>query len=387
MNSQTPAHVPLLDLKREFAALQHSINARLTAAMAHQEWILGPEVREFEGEFGKMLKVEHAIGTSSGTEALLLALRALALKQTNEEYWTKHDEVVTTSFSFTATGDTILRAGATPVFLDIDPLTYNIDLDLLEKYVTVSSRVRALVIVHLFGRSVDMDRVKRIAASRNIPIVEDVAQACGSRWGEQQCGAMGTVGAFSFFPSKNLGAFGDAGLVTTNDSELAELIRMLCRHGGKDKYDVQHIGYNARLDTLQAAILLGKLPFLADFNSRRRGIASRYSSALGGLSGIETPPDEQGHVYHQYTIRVHNELRDPFKRFLDTNQIGSAVYYPVPLHRMRVFDGRSIVPAPCPEAERAAREVLSLPIEPLLEPWEIERVLSLTRAFFQSAHP
>ena len=195
------------------------------------------------------------------------------------------------------------------------------------------------------------------------------------------------MGAFSFFPSKNLGAFGDAGLVTTNNAELAEIIRILCRHGGKDKYDVQHIGYNARLDTLQAAILLGKFPFLADFNCRRRRIAERYSSALGGLSGIETPRDEQGHVYHQYTVRVRNELRDPFKRFLDANKIGSAVYYPVPLHRMKVFEGRSIVPAPCPEAERAAREVLSLPIEPLLEPWEIERVLSLTQEFFHLSHP
>lgn len=377
--------MPLLDLKREFALIQDSINARLAAAMAHQEWILGPEVREFEREFSQLLNVEHAIGTSSGTEALLLALRALALKHTKAEYWSREDEVVTTSFSFTATGDTVLRAGATPVFLDIDPLTYNIDLDLLERYVAQSARIRAIVVVHLFGRSVDMDRVNRIAAPRGIHVIEDVAQACGARWGDHQCGTMGTVGAFSFFPSKNLGAFGDAGLVTTNDAELADLTRMLCRHGGKDKYDVQHIGYNARLDTLQAAILLAKLPFLGEFNRKRRSIAERYSGALGDIAGIETPRHNDGHVYHQYTIRVGNGQRDAYKRFLDTNNIGSAVYYPVPLHLMKVFHERSIVPSACPEAERAAREVVSLPIEPLLEPGEVERVISVTRDFFTSA--
>jgi len=384
MTAQDNFPVPLLDLKRQFAALRDAIDARLSSAMAHQEWILGPEVREFESMFAKLLKVEHAIGTSSGTEALLIALRALALEHTSSEYWTTQDEVVTTAFSFTATGDTILRAGATPVFLDVDPLTCNMNLDLLEEYVTRTPHVRAIVVVHLYGRPIDMERVARIAAPRRIHVIEDVAQACGAKSGIHQCGGMGTVGAFSFFPSKNLGAFGDAGLVSTNDGKLAETARMLCRHGGKDKYNVEYVGYNARLDTLQAAILLAKLPFLADFNKRRRAIADMYTQGFAGLRGVETPPDEEGHVYHQYTIRVLHGRRDEYKSFLDTHRIGSAVYYPVPLHLMKVFHDRSKIPFACPEAERAAREVLSIPIEPLLDPWEVERVITVTRQFFHS---
>jgi dTDP-4-amino-4,6-dideoxygalactose transaminase len=385
MPSQKNGPVPLLDLKREFSFLRDAINSRLALAMDHQEWILGPEVREFERAFANLTKVEYAVGTSSGTEALLIALRALALKHTNAEYWEKRDEVVTTSFSFTATGDTIIRAGATPVFLDIDPLTCNVNLDLLEEYVSRSPHVRAIVIVHLFGRPIDMERVRRIATSRNIHVVEDVAQACGASQKGQPCGGIGAVGAFSFFPSKNLGAFGDAGLVVTNDVETENLVRMLCRHGGKDKYDARHIGYNARLDTLQAAVLLAKLPFLSEFNARRRSIARRYTDGLTGLVGLEAPPDDEGHVYHQYTIRVHGERRDEFRAFLADQGVGTAVYYPVPLHLMRVFESRSIVPSPCREAERAAREVLSLPIEPLLEDWEVEKVISLSRMFFSGA--
>jgi UDP-2-acetamido-2-deoxy-ribo-hexuluronate aminotransferase len=375
--------VPLLDLKREYQFLKLAIDAALQRILEHQTWILGPEVAKFERAFGANVGAKHVIGVSSGTEALVLALRALSLHKIGEEYWTPDDRVVTTAFSFTATGDAIIRARATPVFLDIDPCTCNLDLNLLEAYLKKDSRVRAVIGVHLYGQSLDLERLHKMLSSRGIALIEDVAQACGSVSGGSHCGTVGDLGAFSFFPSKNLGAFGDAGGVTTNNDELAELVRILTKHGGKDKYDVQHIGYNARLDTMQAAILLAKLPVLAEFNSRRRLIARRYNEALSDLRGLTTPAtDGVQHVYHQYTVRVKDGRRDEFKAFLDKEKIGCMVYYPVPLPRMKLFVGYSLVPNPCLEAEKASGEVLSLPIEPLLTAEEVERVVSVVRSFF-----
>lgn len=381
--SESRDTVPLLDLKREYDFMKPAIDEALKAILLHQTWILGPEVALFEQRFSEYIGARFCIGASSGTEALLLALRAIALHTKGEEYFNEQDEIVTTAFSFTATGDTILRSRATPVFLDIDPNTYNIDLTLLENYLATSDgRVKAVIVVHLYGQCVDADKLQSIAKKYGVKIIEDIAQACGASWNGMKCGTIGDVGAFSFFPSKNLGAFGDAGMVTTSDPELADLIRILTKHGGKDKYDVQHIGYNARLDTIQAAILLAKLPYLEQFNQRRQAIAANYNREFSELLYVK-PPLTAGphHVYHQFTVSIPGGRRQEFKAHLDAQGITSMVYYPVPLHRMKVFQTRSKVPVECSHAEQAAEEVISLPIEPLLTDSEITRVIEAVSSF------
>jgi UDP-2-acetamido-2-deoxy-ribo-hexuluronate aminotransferase len=381
--SASSSPVPLLDLRREYVFMKEAIDAALNKILTHQTWILGPEVEAFEKLFCDFNGSKYGIGTSSGTEALLLALRALALMDSGDEYWSERDEVVTTAFSFTATGDTILRSRATPVFLDVDPCTFNIDLEKLDDYLASSNgRVRAVIAVHLYGRSIDQDKLRAVVNRHGVRLIEDVAQACGSSWNGRRCGAVGDIGAFSFFPSKNLGAFGDAGMVTTDDPDLAHYVRILTKHGGKDKYDVQHIGYNARLDTIQAAVLLAKLPYLNMLNTKRQAIAAAYNKALQDVPDIVTPGESgEHHCYHQYTIRVLHGRRDALKAHLDKHNIASMVYYPVPMSSMRVFSGRAKIPAPCMEAERAASEVLSLPIEPLLTEDEISRVITAVRGF------
>ena len=362
--------------------MKDAIDGALSRILSHQTWILGPEVGEFEGKFAEFIGARHAVGASSGTEALLLALRAISLTAYGNEYFTREDEVVTTAFSFTATGDTILRAGATPVFLDIDPESFCLDLDILERYLRDnSSKVKAIIPVHLYGRAIDGDRLRSITSHYKIAVVEDVAQACGSSWNGTQCGNIGDLGAFSFFPSKNLGGFGDAGMVTTNNEELAAAVRLLTKHGGKDKYNVEYIGYNARLDTIQAAVLLAKLPYLAEFNLNRRKIAARYNAAFSNHPLFKAPMTSgEHHVYHQYTVRAQNGSRENLKRQLELAGISTMVYYPTPLHAMKVFKDRSKVPYVCSEAEKAALEVFSLPIEPLLRDDEIERVISACNA-------
>ncbi|HAR94383.1 MAG TPA: hypothetical protein DCR97_00220 [Deltaproteobacteria bacterium] len=366
--------IPMLDLKREYEYMKEDIDAAIARCLQHQQWILGPDVEEFEGKVAEYIDVRHCIGASSGTDALVLALRALALKTKGQEYFDRSDLVITTPFTFTATGDAILRAGATPAFVDIDSKTFNIDPDLIRKFLSSLSsrdlvRVKGLLPVHLYGRSCEMDDIMAIANEYGLFVVEDVAQAFGGGWRGRKLGSIGTAGAFSFFPSKNLGGFGDAGMVSTNDDQIAELVRLLLKHGGKDKYNVDHIGYNARLDTLQAAVLLAKLKYVDEFNERRRRIASAYNELFGGSEGISVPMqgsecDLVRHVYHQYTIR-HPE-RDKFREYLETNGIDSMIYYPTPLHKMKLFDeGRSMVLERPVVAEEAARSVLSLPVEPL----------------------
>ncbi len=381
--SSNNSTVPLLDLKREYLLMKEAIDEALNKILNHQTWILGPEVAAFEKLFCEFNGSKYGIGVSSGTEALLLALRALALRDSGEEYWSEKDEVVTTAFSFTATGDTILRSRATPVFIDIDPCTFNIDLEKLDRYLaSAAGRVRAVIAVHLYGRSLDQDKLRAIVSRHGVRLIEDVAQACGSSWRGVRCGAAGDLAAFSFFPSKNLGAFGDAGIVTTNDPDLAHYVRILTKHGGKDKYDVQHIGYNARIDTIQAAVLLAKLPYLEMLNAKRQAVAAAYNRALKDVPGIVTPGESgEHHVYHQYTVRVLDGLRDGLRDHLERHNIGSMVYYPVPMSSMRVFNGRALVPAPCLEAQKAANEVLSLPIEPLLTEEELSRVIEAVRSF------
>lgn len=392
--------IPMLDLKLEYEYMKADIDTAIKKCLDHQKWILGPEVEELENKIAKYLGVKHCIGASSGTEALVLSLRALAIKLKDQEYFDKTDEIITTPFTFTATGDAVLRAGATPVFVDIDPVTYNIDPAKIREYLkseiqNPKSKIRGIIPVHLYGKPCNMDEIMDIAKEHNLFVLEDVAQAFGGAWRDKKLGSIGTAGTFSFFPSKNLGGFGDGGMVSTNDDELAELMRMLLKHGGKDKYNVDHIGYNARLDTLQAAILLAKFNHLDEFNKRKRNIAEIYNRELSGIDGLILPTGNSttqqlnnsstfyiidGHVYHQYTIRVLNGKRDSLQKHLKEKGIDTMVYYPVPLHKMKVFDGRCRVNGGLKESEKAVKEVLSLPMEPLVGQETIMKVVETIKS-------
>jgi dTDP-4-amino-4,6-dideoxygalactose transaminase len=377
--------VPILDLKLEFEYQKDDINTAINRCLEHQRWIMGPELKELEDILSEYLGVKHCIGVSSGTDALALSLRAWAIKLKGKEFFDETDEIITTPFTFTATGDAILRSGATPVYVDIDPQTFNLDPVEVRKYLlsAYSSKVIGMIPVHLYGQGADMDEFMNMAEEFDLFVLEDVAQAIGGKWKDKKLGSIGTAGAFSFFPSKNLGGFGDGGLVSTDCDRTAELVRMLLRHGGKDKYNVDHIGYNSRLDTLQAAIVLAKSKYLDEFNDKRRAIAKQYNEELSGISHLQTPLTlpEAYHVYHQYTVRT--SKRDELQAHLKNKGISTMVYYPFPLHKMKVFKGRmKLAGAGLPLSELASREVLSLPVEPLQCPENTGHVIDSVKEFF-----
>lgn len=386
----------MLDLKAEYLYMKQDIDAAIARCLEHQQWIFGPEVIEFEEEVARYVGVEHCIGTSSGTDALVAVLRALAIKTKSQEYFDRSDLIITTPFTFTATGDAILRAGATPLFVDIDPATYNIDPSKMREALDRpnmafhSSHIVGIIPVHLYGQSCQMDEIMSIAREYNLFVVEDCAQAFGAKWQKtgnaQKVGSIGDAGCFSFFPSKNLGAFGDGGAITTNDYELDDLIRMLIKHGGKDKYNVDHIGYNARIDTLQAAILLAKLKHIDNFNRRRCHIARSYTKGLKGTNGIVLPIAndlliDDRHVFHQFTLGIIDK-RNLLQAHLKKAGIDSMVYYPVSLHKMRVFDDRCLTYGELIETENATTCVLSLPIEPLFNEERISHIVKCTKELF-----
>lgn len=378
--------IPILDLKAQTFFLYSDIEKAIDEVIKKCNFILGEEVRFFEQDLKKYTETKHAIGVASGTDALLLSLRALAIKRRREEYWSKEDLIITTPFTFTATGDTILRSGATPLFVDINLETFNIDPAKIKEAVRAyKGKIVGIVSVHLYGLPCNMDEIMDIARENNLFVVEDCAQAFGAMYKGKKVGSFGDAGAFSFFPSKNLGAFGDAGAITTNDDELAEIITMLRVHGGKDKYNVEHIGYKARLDTLQAAVLLAKFKYIDEFNERRRKIAEAYNKELANIKSLVLPiaPMDSYHVYHQYTIRVENGKRDELQRYLKEKDIITMVYYPVPLHQMKVFEGRCKISGTLKNAEEACQSVLSLPVEPLFKENEIESVIWRLKEFLK----
>ncbi len=352
--------VPLLDLTAQYRPLRDEILAALTRVSDSQRFIMGPEIAALESELARMLDVTHAISVSSGTDALLLALMALGI--------TAGDEVVTSAYSFFATAGAISRLGARPVFVDTDPATFNIDPSLLEAAIT--TRTRAILPVHLFGQSADLDPIMAIAAKAGVPVVEDAAQAIGATYKSRLTGGIGTFGCFSFFPSKNLGAFGDAGLLTTNDAPLAARARQLRTHGAEPKYYHHIVGANFRMDELQAAVLRVKAPHLSAWTEARRLNARRYAKLFqdAGLTGraggvvlpIESPSSSSRHIYNQFVIRVQG--RDELKRHLDERGIGNEIYYPVPLHLQPCFAGLGHRAGDFPEAERAAADSLAIPI-------------------------
>lgn len=367
--------VRLLDLGRLYCSQKKEIDDSLAACLASQEWILGKPVALLEEKVAAYMGSAFGVGCASGTDALVLALRALALKTKGTEYFKRTDRIITSPFTFTATGDAILRAGATPAFVDIDPATFNLDMRKVDEALDAVEGVAGIIPVHLFGQPCDMEALRATAEAGKFFIVEDTAQSMGARWKGKYAASIGNAGCLSFFPSKNLGCFGDGGMVVTNDRELAETVRMLTKHGGKDKYNVDHIGYNSRLDTIQAAVLNARLPALEGLNASRRRIAERYLRQLKEEKKIALPvslPDAC-HVYNQFTVRVPGR-RDEVQKKLAERGVSSAVYYPMPLHRMRVFQGQSVVHGELAEAEKACEEVLSLPMDPLLEDREIDFV-------------
>ncbi|HOV21579.1 MAG TPA: DegT/DnrJ/EryC1/StrS family aminotransferase [bacterium] len=380
--------IPVVDLKLEYDYMKDEINSAIQKCLEHQKWILGPEVNDLEEKISNYLSVKYCIGTSSGTEALVLSLRGLAIKLKGREFFNKEDLIITTPFTFTATGDSILRSGATPLFVDVDLNTYNIDVSKIDDVLTKSpykGKIIGILPVHLYGLASNMDKIMEIAQKYNLFVVEDTAQAFGGSWKGKKLGSIGNCGCLSFFPTKNLGGFGDGGMISTNDEEINDIIRCLIKHGGKDKYNVEHIGYNARLDTIQAAILLAKLKYVEEFNKKRREIANIYNENFKDIEEIETPADlEEGYnVYHQYTIKVRHCKRDEVKKYLEQQGISSMIYYPISLHKMKVFEGRCEIYGSLENSEKLCKEVLSLPIEPLFGRSEIEYIVKKVKEFFK----
>ena len=348
-----------LDLKAQYAGIRQEVLNAVTRVLESQHFILGPEVEALEKELSALTACRYAIGCASGSDALVLALLALEIG--------RGDEVITTPFTFVATAGSIARVGAKPVFVDIDPETFNISPTAIEKALT--SHTKAIMPVHLFGLAADMNEINEIAAAVRIPIIEDAAQALGARYEGRAVGSLGALGCFSFFPSKNLGGAGDGGLVTTNDATLAERLRLLRVHGARKKYEYELLGMNSRLDALQAAILRVKLQYLDQWASGRRRNAERYGELFHEFrlqSVVQAPvaPFRSTHVYNQFTLRVRD--RDALREHLQSRGIPTEIYYPQPLHLQKAFAYLGHKPGDFPESEAAGLEVLSLPIYPEL---------------------
>lgn len=354
--------IPHVDVRAQYAPLLDELKARLSAVVDSGRFILGPEVKAFEEEAAAYLGVGDAIGVANGTDALVLALDALGVGP--------GDEVVCPAFTFYATAEAVSRRGATPVFCEIDPVTLNLDpADAAER---VTPRTKAIVAVHLFGRPTPLGDLPA-----GVPVLEDAAQAFGARLGERHVGAVGAAGTFSFFPTKNLFGLGDGGLVVTSDERLAERVRLLRFHGSRDKERFEAVGYNSRLDELQAAALRLFLGHVEEWNRARREAAARYAElGLGKL--VELPEDEPGHVYHMYVVR--SSERDRIGEALRAQGIGCATYYTTPLHLQPVYAGLGYEPGSMPETERAARETIALPLWAGIRPEQQERVVAAVRA-------
>lgn len=363
--------VPLLDLKAQYAPIRDEIEAAIHAVCETQHFILGPAVESLEKAIAAYSRVGHAIGMSSGSDALLAALMCLDIKA--------GDEVITTPYSFFATAGAIARLGATPVFVDIEPHTYNVDPNQLERAIT--RRTRAIMPVHLFGQMADMTPIQEIAGRHDLPVIEDAAQAIGAEYRGRRAGQFGLMACFSFFPSKNLGGFGDGGMVVTDDAAVAERLRIVRGHGAKPKYYHSVIGGNFRLDAIQAAVLNVKLRYLDEWTRRRQENARVYDKLLAtsGPEGVQRPAavwkdngDAHYHIYNQYTIRLRE--RNELQSHLSSCGVGTEVYYPAPLHLQKCFEYLGHKPGSFPHAEAAARESLSIPIYPELAEEQLEYV-------------
>jgi dTDP-4-amino-4,6-dideoxygalactose transaminase len=368
--------VPLLDLKAQYAAFQKEAGLAIERVLDSQYFILGPEVKAFEERAAEYCGVRHAVGCASGSDALLLALLALEIGA--------GDEVLTVPFTFFATAGAIVHAGAKPVFVDIEPGTFNMDTRQLAEALDRHPKARAILPVHLYGGCADMDAIRDVARARGIAVIEDAAQAIGSEYKGHRAGGLGDLGCFSFFPSKNLGAFGDGGMVTTNDDRLAERLRALRVHGSREKYIYEWVGLNSRLDALQAAVLRVKIEYLDAWTEGRQRNAAHYTQKLKELGAPVITPQaasyQTRHIYNQYTLLC--PRRDELRQALAAQSIGTEVYYPLPLHLQKCFADLGYKNGDFPVSERCAREALSLPIYPELAPEDLDRVAEAVAAFY-----
>ncbi len=378
--------VPLLDLTRRYNSMRDEIDTAIGKVLESQHFILGREVTQLETKIAEYCNVKYSVAVASGTDALLLSLRNLGVG--------RGDFVITTPFTFFATAGVIHNIGATPVFVDIKPDTYNIDpgkvKELLgeksfhtQRLKIEASRIKAIIPVHLYGQIADMDTIADIAKMYGLDIIEDACQAIGAEYKGKKAGSLGVLGCFSFFPTKNLGAYGDGGIITTNDEKLADTLRKMRVHGAEEGYYHSLVGYNSRLDTIQAAVLLAEFPYLDAWNDKREENAELYSELLKNIGEIDCPHIKNGrkHIFHQYTIRVKNGKRDELARFLKENNIDSKVYYPLPLHLQKCFGSLGYKKGDLPVSEKAAEEVLSLPIFPELTDEEIKYVCDSIKSF------
>lgn len=359
--------IPILDIAPEVDEIWPELSVRLEKVIRSGQFILGPETKNFEAEIASYLGTKHAIGVNSGTDALVIGLRAAGIGAGHE--------VITTPFTFFATAESISNVGATPVFVDVDLSTMNMECDAIESVIT--ERTKAIMPVHLFGNPCQMNKIMALAEKYNLKVIEDCAQSFGATYSAlcqgcdgscsakvsagKQTGTIGHVGAYSFFPTKNLGCYGDGGLITTDDDAIAEECRKLRAHGSIKKYHNEILGYNSRLDSVQAAILSVKLPRIKGYNDARRAIATRYKEMLSGVEGVVTPEVAHGHVFHQYTVRITGAHRDEVQARMAEKGVSTMVYYPVPQHRLPVYAGQYGV---FENAETLASQVLSLPIWP-----------------------
>ncbi len=366
----------MLDLKAQYRAIKDEVLARMMDVVERQQFIMGPEIAELEERVASLSHARHGIACASGTDALLLPLRALDLRP--------GDEVITTAFTFFATAGAIHNAGGTPVFVDIEAGTFNLDPALVEPAIT--ARTRGIVAVDLYGQMAAMEKLEPIAAKHGLALIEDAAQAIGARrkvgdaW--RMAGEMGTAGTFSFFPTKNLGGWGDGGMITTQDEALAGRLRRLRLHGGAKQYHHDEVGINSRLDSMQAAVLLAKLPHLAGWSAGRRARAARYTAAFEGFGPVRAPVTDPAneHIFHQYTVRA--DRRDELRAHLQARDIACMIYYPIALHLQECFAPLGYRPGALPVTERAMAEVVSLPIYPELTDSQQDEVIEAIREFY-----
>ena len=368
------SNIPPLDLTRQYKLIGEDVSEAVLGVLASGRYIGGPLVEGFEQQFAAYVGAAECVACNSGTDALYLALRALQIQP--------GDEVITTPFTFIATAEVIARVGATPVFVDIDPQTFNLDVNQISAAIT--ERTKAIMPVHLFGQPVDMTAIMAIAHSRHLAVIEDCAQATGAEWAQQKVGSIGHIGCFSFFPTKNLGAFGDGGALTTNDPAIAASVRMLREHGMTTRYRHEETGINSRLDALQAAILQIKLRHLDTWNAQRQAVAEHYHQLLNPVPEVVTPQALPGGrcVWNQYTLRIKSQdsnskinYRDEVRTSLQQQGVSSMVYYPLPLHLQPVYKNLSYQVGDLPVTEQACHEVLSLPMFPEISFEEQQQVV------------
>lgn len=379
--NQYISSVPLLDVNRGNHALRDEIVAALAEVVDSGKFLHGPQVTELETQLAKLCHTKHAVGCASGSDALLLALMALELEP--------GDEVIVPSFTFFATASCVDRLGAKIVFADINPQTYNIDPAAIEACIT--HRTRAIIPVHLFGQSAEINEICKIAARYDITVIEDAAQAIGAAYHGRPVGSWGQMGCLSFYPTKNLGGLGDGGMLTTSSDSLNDRLRLLAAHGMKPRYYHSAVGINSRLDTLQAAALLVKSKRLGEYSHARQSHASRYSAMFeqSGLSqkiGLPFQDPAAHHVWNQYSLRVGEGRRDALKGYLQQHSVGCEIYYPVPLHQQQCFQSKSCSQVNLPETDRAAREILHIPVYPELTSSEQHRVVDVIDGFYRQAY-